>query len=297
MHRSRTLFPIAGLTFILLLIAFTGAIAQMSGNAVYGRNRLAHEPSSGVLFANDSVMFVEASVMMNVRADEYVALFGVTEDAPAIDDAMRRIDERIRNFTADLRALGVAQSDMDIDFITQTRVYDFETISSKVLAQERFVGFRVKKNVIVHYREKDRIERILTAAAKWEIHDLIKVDYHVSDPEAIRGRLLQEATKIIKDKGEKYRGLLGIPLGAPMMIQQEKYDIYFPGDMYQSYTASESGKVSGSDKVMVQEMQKSATFYFDALTVDGFDRVINPLVVEPVVQFTLYLKVRYSVKR
>ncbi|HEX8115758.1 MAG TPA: hypothetical protein VF521_00675, partial [Pyrinomonadaceae bacterium] len=41
---------------------------------------------------------------------------------------------------------------------------------------------------------------------------------------------------------------------------------------------------------------KSRTFYFNALTADSFDLVIEPVVLEPVVQFTYYLKVKYDLE-
>jgi hypothetical protein len=44
----------------------------------------------------------------------------------------------------------------------------------------------------------------------------------------------------------------------------------------------------------VEQARKPRTFYFNALTGDGFDRVVNPVVLEPVVQFTLYVKVKYE---
>ncbi len=39
--------------------------------------------------------------------------------------------------------------------------------------------------------------------------------------------------------------------------------------------------------------RKTSTFYYSPLDPAGFDAVINPAGVEPVVQFTLYLKVKY----
>ena len=36
---------------------------------------------------------------------------------------------------------------------------------------------------------------------------------------------------------------------------------------------------------------------FNGLSGDGFDQVINPVVLEPVVQFTLHLKVKYEVEQ
>ncbi|CAN5768289.1 hypothetical protein BH23PLA1_BH23PLA1_29450 [soil metagenome] len=47
----------------------------------------------------------------------------------------------------------------------------------------------------------------------------------------------------------------------------------------------------------IQNARKSRTFFFNALDADGFDDVIDPVIVEPVVQFTLYLKVKYEVEQ
>ena len=69
--------------------------------------------------------------------------------------------------------------------------------------------------------------------------------------------------------------------------------------MYDSYTAQESEHVgAGVDrqKVVIQTARKGRTFFFNGLDGDGFDAVVNPVVVEPVVQFTLYLKVKYEVE-
>jgi hypothetical protein len=52
---------------------------------------------------------------------------------------------------------------------------------------------------------------------------------------------------------------------------------------------------SDRQKYAVQSARKSRTFFFNALDADGFDQVINPVVIEPVVQFTLFLKVKYEI--
>ena len=46
----------------------------------------------------------------------------------------------------------------------------------------------------------------------------------------------------------------------------------------------------------VHRARKGRTFFFNALTADGFDAVVNPVVLEPVVQFTLYLKLKYEIE-
>jgi hypothetical protein len=43
--------------------------------------------------------------------------------------------------------------------------------------------------------------------------------------------------------------------------------------------------------------QKPTSYYYRAITPKGFDVVINPEILEPVVQFTYDLKVKYLIER
>jgi hypothetical protein len=62
-----------------------------------------------------------------------------------------------------------------------------------------------------------------------------------------------------------------------------------------SYIATEAEKImSLRSNVDVLLARKSRTFYFNPLGADGFDAVINPIIIEPVVQFTIYVKVKYA---
>ena len=49
------------------------------------------------------------------------------------------------------------------------------------------------------------------------------------------------------------------------------------------------------DGLSVQRARKTRTFFFNPLDADGFDVVVDPVIIEPVVQFTLYLKVKYEI--
>ena len=50
-------------------------------------------------------------------------------------------------------------------------------------------------------------------------------------------------------------------------------------------------------RVTVRGARKSQTFFFNGLDANGFDTVLNPVITEPVVQCTLYLKVKYEVEQ
>jgi hypothetical protein len=91
---------------------------------------------------------------------------------------------------------------------------------------------------------------------------------------------------------------MGITLVPPMQVYADKFAIHYPTELYDSYTAAESESMSNAvyrQNYTTQLARKNRTFYFNGLDADGFDDVITPVYNEPVVQCTLYLKVKYEV--
>jgi uncharacterized protein YggE len=179
--------------------------------------------------------------------------------------------------------------------VAQNRIYGYRVDNN--VAQEELTGFELKKNVSIHYQDKLLLDKLVVAASRSRIFDLVKVDYLVKDLQSIQDRLMQEAAGIIKRKAGQYEKLLGIKALPPPQLYAEKPSIYYPSEMYDSYTAYESEQVDRQEyrsKYVVHDLRKPRTFFFNPLTADGFDHVINPVVLEPVVQFTLYLKVKYD---
>ncbi|MGB7923646.1 MAG: SIMPL domain-containing protein [Pyrinomonadaceae bacterium] len=294
------------LTLWLVIVASAGiSFAQASGNIGYsqsGGNARARENerakrilAQGELPPTPNSTLIEASVLMNVEAEEYVAIFGVSQECRTVPECNQKMNATVESFTASLKQLGIGGSDIFVDFAAQNRIYDYVVTNN--LAKEQLVGFELKKNISVHFKDKGLLDSLIIAASQSNIFDLIKVDYIMRDMTAIQNRLSEEAAKIIKRKAAKYESQLGIKLSAPVQVQAEKPSIYFPTSMYDSYTAYESENVNSRydrDRFTIQQARKSRTFFFNALNADGFDYVINPVVIEPVVQFTLYLRVRYE---
>ena len=282
--------------------------AQASGNVGYGQGggsaraeqneRAKRVTAPGEAPPNATSMFVEASVMANVKADEYVAVFGVAQECASVPECTQKMDATVTTFVASLKSLGAGASDIYVDFATQNRIYGYQLTGT--VAKENLVGFELKKNVSVHYRDEALLDKLVVAASRAQIFDLIKVDYIVRDTASVQNKLMEEAAAVVKRKAARYESLLGIKLLAPAQVYAEKPSIYYPTEMYNSYTASESEEIDADyyrQKYTIQGARKSRTFFFNALNADGFDTVVNPIVIEPVVQFTLYLKVRYEVEQ
>ena len=149
----------------------------------------------------------------------------------------------------------------------------------------------------IHYRDRALLDRFMVGAAKAQVFDLVKVDYIVKDTTGIQEKIMEETAAVIKQKASRYERFLGIKLLPPAQVFAERPAIHYPTDLYDSYTAYESENIGAAirQKYTTQSARKSRSFFFNGLDAGDFDRVINPLIVEPVVQFTLYLKVKYEI--
>lgn len=294
---------------ITLLLAFCSlnARAQVSGNVVYenpgaqqGGSVTRRYPAYMTMTMEQVVseqpnqlvttfQLIDAKILTSVETKEYVAVFGLAQEADSIQSANKKLQAQVADFQKGLTALGVSPEDTYIDFITQNRVYDY-TVKGGT-AREKVTGFQVKENIAVRYKQHSMLDQIVPVAAQAGIFDLIKVDYVVGDLNAVRAQMAQEAQKVIKQKEEAY-AKLGVKL-TPVSVSSESFDSFQPSEAYNSYKAYESGPVDENYRVV--ERRKNSTFYFEPLTPGKFDLVLTPAGMEPQVQCTYFMQVKYYV--
>ncbi len=289
---------------VLLVLGSRVSFAQFSGSA--GENattgpgpsdmeRVKRLPTAAETKDDGSSTFIEASLLMNVKADEYVAVFGAMAEGLTPEEASTKLDTTLTAFKASLKTMGIADDDIFVDFVSENRIYAYHV--QDTTAKEELAGFEIKKNVSVHFKDKLLVDQLAIAAARAQIFDLIKVDYVVKDREAIQARLQEQTMALVRRKADQYQTALGVKLPAPTQIVADKPSVYYPVEQYDSYTAAESESLNlpfDRDRTTVQNARKSRTTYFNPLSGNGFDVVLNPTIIEPVVQFTTYIKVKYA---
>jgi uncharacterized protein YggE len=275
---------------------------QESGNRIYGNSGYVQQKrhlqiNTGALGNSSEGYAIEASVLTNLKPDAFVVVFGVNDEGANAAASNSKVNAKIADLMQRIRSLGIDANDVFIDFITQNRVYDF-TISG-TQATENLTGFETKKTVAIRYKNRELFEKIVSAAVDSRIFDLIKVDYIVSDFDSVRAALFEAAAKVLKSKEQKYANALGISLGA-VGLSVEKYDVTYPSEAYQRYQAYETGDAtveneSGTSSRL--ERRKSFTFFYEPFQASSFDSVVAPSGIEPTVQYSIYLRMQYQVKR
>lgn len=281
----------------LIVVSGLSLRAQEAGNRNYGRDRADRTPPNTGNIGGNGFLNIEAYVLMNAAPDEFVAVFGVAQEGTTGAESNQKVNARIEQFLSAAEKLGVNRSNTYVDFITQNRTYGFAPSGDNTI-RESLTGFETKKTVSLRYKDRAMLEKLIAAAGQASIFDLIKVDYIVNDMGKVKRALFDEAIKIVKQKEEAYSRSLNLAVSRKSLLQ-ETYNTYYPGELYQTYTAFESGAVDsnyyGQGGTRVIRERKSSTSYLEPLDRSAFDAVLNPGGIEPMVQCTLFMKVMYSI--
>jgi uncharacterized protein YggE len=277
--------------FVLFFVNLVSFAQERANAATYGSGETKFTLATGDLASIETtkdvteIYFLEATVLMNIKADEYVASFGVQGDGQTSLLSEQTVDKKIDALKSKLAALGL--SDTFTDFISQVPYYEYD--SAGKTATEKMKGYKTAKNILIRFKDRNLLRQITNAANAAGIYDLIKIDFVVNDFSGIKSRMMAEAAKIIKSKEQTY-STLGVSL-KPVGVMSEKFRTYSPDELYQDYTAYESGSAQGYRRVV--QKAKASTAYYSGFDGKDFDLTINQSSLEPNVQAVMYLKVKY----
>lgn len=283
----------------LLLLLWSGATqAQVSGNARYNdTDNYPHETAValGTAFDSDSSMLITARVLINVPAQSYVVALGMAQQAPTVEQCQTLMAARTNALAAALQKIGLDKSAYYLDFVSQVPTYEYD-VDKKIFSRtlnEVPKGFELKQNIHIAYQHPEQLAQIAQAAATQEIYDLIKVDYIPPPLESLYDTLRQHASRILTKKANMCR-TLGIRIDqAKYQLLSENYRSTYPAERYQHYTAYSSSTPNLYRKDQVTQATKATTQYYEPLPYNSLDLVLQPSVVEPVVQLTYVESIRY----
>ncbi|MGQ2982336.1 SIMPL domain-containing protein [Flavobacterium sp.] len=291
------------LLLLLTLISFS-ASAQISGNQVYGdnndyyNNRRGNTAPQTSISASGDQFTVSTRILMNVRPDVLIVTLGLSQESKTVKGCNEAIKKRIDGFTKDVRSLGVKEADVYTDFISQTKIYDYEVGETKAVQKE--TGFEIKKNVIVRLTNVKAFNQLTDIASDFAIYDIVKAEYINLDVDALYAKLFDEAVRSIDAKKQKYVKAFKAVLSDDFNIIQDSYYSVQPRTQYQKYSAFETSDLSyidGDHRYVKKEARKAKTFYYQGVDTSSFDKVINPSDPEVCLQYVVEMKIVYHIKK
>jgi len=179
-----------------LAVVFTPLFAQVMGN--YGVQQQTYQnvqpnvqfraiPKSAT-FLNNNEVEISINALSNQKAESYTAIFSMLQVGKTADETNTLLNTRLDGFLADLKNLGIPAADIYVDMVNFLPKYEYD-VSKKLFSKKTYTeipkGFELQKNIHIRYTTPALLDRIVTAAARQEIYDIVKVDYFVSDPQSV----------------------------------------------------------------------------------------------------------------
>jgi hypothetical protein len=256
---------------------------QVSGNINYlQQTRL---PESNIEVSTHPNVLITVKGLANVRADSYVAIFSLTQAGENIEELNLLAENRI----AAVRKQFEGKPDMEFytDMISFVPVYEYEVekkLFSKKTYNEIPKGFELKLNLHIKYKDPNVLSKIVTACASSEVYDLVRVDYFSIQLEQLKKDLAAKAKILLKEKLKYHQELLGVDFTTRQKQMADAYRVVYPLEMYKSYQAYSSSSLNLKKSATTTQIDKSTTQYYQPVLNKEFDFVINPEIVEPVIQ-------------
>lgn len=267
-----------------------------SGNANLYNPTVQHQINK--ILTPRSNVFIDVKALQNVQATTYTAIFNVSQIGPTADSTNLLINQRVDNIKSALKTVGITEDDFAVDVISFIPNYEIEV--QKKLFSKTYTevpnGFELQQNLHIQFTKTNQFETILTACAKSEIYNLVKVDYYIENIAEVYKNLQTKLLKLIEDKKTYYK-ILGFDLANYNIAIADDQYCYFPKDFYQSYQAFNSVSFEAIKKKKgVTTAKKQTSYYYQPLSYENYDVVVNPSILEPVVQIGINIRLQYTPK-
>jgi len=293
--------------FLAIIALFSPVInAQVMGNYAEKQqtyqNILPNAQYRGVpkaaQFINDNQIEISINSLSNQKASAYTAIFSVTQVGKTAEETNNLLNSRLTGLLNDLKGLNIPAEDIYVDMVNFLPKFEYD-VNKKLFSRKTYteipIGFELQKNIHIRYTDLSLLERIVTAAARQEIYDIVKVDYFVKDSEGIYAQLRETTFQYLKKIENQYK-TIGIRLDSAYLVSAENAWVAYPINRYESYQAFSTQRLSVDENSKVNSADKITARFYNAVPANDYDIVINPEILEPAVQFSYNLIVRFTLQ-
>lgn len=293
----------------LLLLAFSAlfspVFAQVMGN--YGAQQQTYQnvvpnaqfrsvPKSARILENNQLE-ISINALSNQKAASYTAIFSMLQVGKTADETNTLLNVRLDGFVSELKNIGIPEEDIYVDMVNFLPKYEYD-VSKKLFSKKTYTeipkGFELQKNIHIRYTKPALLDRFVTAAARQEIYDIVKVDYFVSEPQKVYTELRDAAFQYLKKIKSQYRDV-GIQLDSAYVMTAENAWVAYPINRYETYQAFSTQRLDNDEKnAVVNTADKPTSRFYNAVPANDYDVVIHSEILEPAVQFSYNLIVRFT---
>jgi hypothetical protein len=202
-----------------------------------------------------------------------------------------------------LNSVGITSDQIIVEIISQAPIYGLNNFKKFFSNSQNEVpiGFELHKNITVVFKKYDLLNDIVFEASKYEIYDLVKVDYFAENPYHYYDTMRQILSSYIHKLEDRYDDI-GLDLDSFDRMLSEKTSAVYPIARYTPY----SGLTKMSYNKLLSKNQELSTplrtiaspsMYYDYLPFNNFDIILHPKVIKPSIQYTMNMKIKFTKKK
>lgn len=283
---------------VLITLLSQAAFGQEYGNIGYRTEfqYLTQLPDNNIELPNPSNSTTTLTIkgLTNLKADSYVAIFNVSQVGKTAEEVNMLMDTRINEVLTKLKTKQGLET--YVDMLSFVPVYEYETekkVFNKKSYNEIPKGFELKKNIHIKFTDHSLMNEIISTMATSEIYDLVRVDYFSDKLEATKLEMVAKSKTLLQDKLKNYKVLIGPKMDSTERALIDGFKVVYPIEMYKSYQAYSNTDLNlkKTSSMGVNQAEKSVTQYYQPVVDKEFDFVINPTILEPVIQVMYEIKI------
>ncbi|HTO16819.1 MAG TPA: SIMPL domain-containing protein [Edaphocola sp.] len=267
------------------------AFGQASGNINYQSQIRFPDQNISINTPSTTDIFISVKGLANIQADAYVAIFSVTQVGKTTEEVNELIDKRLSQAESQIKLKKGTET--FIDMISFVPVYEYE-VEKKLFSRKNYneipKGFELKKNIHIKYSDPNQLNDFISILSNQEIYDLVRVDYSSSTIEKIKKDLTNKSKIVLQEKIKNYETILGTSFATNEKRINDDFKMMLPVEMYKSYESYNSSSLNLKKSANVNTANKTTTLYYQPIIDKEFDFVINPTILEPVIQVMYEIK-------
>ena len=278
---------------LLVLVIMMNQImyGQVSGNINYQNQVQFSDKNINISTPSTLDIFVNIKGLANIKADTYVAIFTITQVGKSAEEVNELMNKRITQALEEIKLK--ERIETYVDMVSFVPIYEIE-VEKKIFSKKNYneipKGFELKKNIHIKYSDPNQLNDFISILSIQEIYDLVRVDYFSSNLENVKKELMNKAKVMLQEKMKNYEVILGVSFTHFEKRVTDGYKVTFPVEMYKSYEAFNSSSLNLKKSTNVNLADKTTNLYYQPIIDKEFDFVINPTILEPVIQVMYEIK-------
>lgn len=233
----------------LLLVTVSPATAQFGGSRAGVEGDAIGVGDLPILNREvvEGFIAIDGRAEIRVKPTEIRIVLAVTSEAVNADECQIQIEGTIGKLKNAWAAIGVPADNIVEDFIAVLPQYawEIEKDGDSEVGVEKKSGYRMQTNVHLSVPNDENASKVLAAAFKNGVTDIIAFDYWSKELDEIKVKARTLAVKAAKNKSETLLGEL-LEVVPPIVNVQEKTTIHFPDSLYHSFVNTNNEELANS---------------------------------------------------